>query len=155
MKFNFLLCIVSLVMALQGCQDEDNIENIETGGYPINFDKSTVHINSLSDSVSVKATPQGPFDSYEGWGIERVLISENNETKEFVNSFDSIIVNEHENYQVFKTEVVGKWYLIQKRQDCVFVKLQENSGDERSLKIDILGYGGIGSFTVIQQGKGE
>ncbi len=152
MRNRLLLGMVSLAMALQGCQDDDNVRDVNAGEDPILFDRSEVRIGSHSDSIWVKAIPQGVIKSHEAWGLDFIYLSENADTQYIYNSFDTIVVNEHEEYQMFKNQMVGQWYLIEKQDDRVFVKLQENTGDERSLRINVLGGAGVGSFTVIQDG---
>lgn len=147
----YRLLIGLLAMGCMSCQDD----KAEVGGERISTDPSQVQFKAEADSALIKVMPTGEIKTSEGWGLQWATISENGKTEDLVNEFDTIVVNEHENYQVFKKELQGEWFFLQKRDDQIFVRVNANNGTERQVKVSILGYGGRGSFTVSQEGRGE
>ena len=152
MKTKLLASVAAAgMMLLAACSDDE--QEMKVGGAPLKFDSNPIYMSAQSDSILVKATITQPGGTYEGWGIGVTYTKKNGEIVSTVsNQFDTVVVNDNENYQVPKPQVVGDWYTVEKREDHVFVLLKDNNDAERSLVVQFIGPAGTGELEVIQAG---
>ena len=117
------------------------------------FDKNDLVFEASGGVQTVEILDVKDWIRKDGWGIERVQIKTGEDIFEFENT--TKLENDGKNiYTVLVAPFKGECFEISKQGANVVIKLDENTGADRSFKVEInTGSEGTGEIRVLQKGK--
>jgi hypothetical protein len=136
------VCVVTF-----GCSKDDHL--VKDGGYNLKFDKKDLAFDAKESSEIIRILDTDDWKYQDGWGVNYVLIDEIQHSNSFVTKS-----NGEDTYNEYANPVVGEWYSIEKDGFNIIIRLKENAGTERRMKIAInAGVNGQGEVSIFQKGK--
>ena len=152
-KMIFLNIVVAgLFTIFQSCSKDDEIRGEI---FPLHLSQSKLYFDANGDSAVVQILDNAKDWEHPGaWGVDYVDIETCSDSLHIQNGFEIESNGKGDTYNVYISPFVREIFSIEKRGRKIHIQVNENTGPERKLKIEInAGPYGRAGITVFQKGQ--
>jgi hypothetical protein len=143
---NTFIAVMGIIF-ISGCSNDNNLP--KDGGDNLSFDREELAFEARESSGIIRILDTDDWKYQDGWGVNYVMIGEIVHSNTFVTKSE-----DGDTFNVYVNPVIGEWYSIEKEGSSIIIRLKENTGTERRMKIAInAGSNGQGEVSILQKGE--